>query len=503
MGEPLTVLPLLVRLSRETTRIIRQNIVVFGFGVNLVGVVLTAWLWPFLGSSDSWNKKAPLAGVVYHQLGSLLVLLNSMRLLGFERGSPTGTVSRVRRTAVNLDQWFSRLSVDETLHGLLHRWKLIAAVLFGFAALGWLSTCVTQIEAGEVGVTRRFGLPVADLAPGLHLLWPWPVETVTRVRPDEVRTVEVGFRTLANATSEPRRGADSRGGNTWASGHGDGIARISDEAVMVTGDGDLVEILATVRYHISDPRQFLFGVVDADALVRSSAESVLREVVAGARFQDLLTTRRASVEREALTRLRGRLELVSPGGVGVSLDGFTLHDLHPPPGVVESYHKVAKAIQERDRLANEAEADALRLVRRSQEEADRVSKRADAEAHTKREAAKADHDAFLAWHAARTRLLPAEEANFEAQKRARLAAGEQAAVVEKDITGKREHLLAERRFLIENRLAVQAMVDVLKLRDKVLIDAGDVPGRRNLFLVDPDLLRIPSFVAPRTPDKEP
>ena len=37
-------LPLLVRLSRETVRVIRQNISVFAFGVNVVGVVLTAWL---------------------------------------------------------------------------------------------------------------------------------------------------------------------------------------------------------------------------------------------------------------------------------------------------------------------------------------------------------------------------------------------------------------------------------------------------------------------------
>ena len=43
---------------------------------------------------------------------------------------------------------------------------------------------------------------------------------------------------------------------------------------------------------------------------------------------------------------------------------------------------------------------------------------------------------------------------------------------------------------------MQAVVDVLRSRDKVLIDAADVPGRRHLFLVDPDLLRMPSLVAP-------
>ena len=83
MGDPLKPLPLLVKLSRETVRIIRQNILSFAFGVNAVGLVLTAWLWPLLAPSDWWYKQSPIAAVIYHQLGSLAVLLNSMRLLWF------------------------------------------------------------------------------------------------------------------------------------------------------------------------------------------------------------------------------------------------------------------------------------------------------------------------------------------------------------------------------------------------------------------------------------
>src|SRR5439155_6709235 len=166
--------------------------------------------------------------------------------------------------------------------------------------------------------------------------------------------------------------------------------------------------------------------------VRSSAEAVLRELVAGHRFQDLLTVRRADVERDALDRLARRLAAAAPGGIGVALDGFTLHDLHPPPEVVNSYHAVAKAIQERDRVINEAEADALRTVRRAQEEADRVMKRADADAHAKLEAARADRDAFLAWHAVRSRLAPDEEAALAAERDRRVKAGESLPAVEKD-----------------------------------------------------------------------
>ncbi len=503
MGEPLRSLPLLVKLSRETVRIIRQNILWFGFAVNIVGVVITAWLWPFLGSSEEWNRKAPLAGAIYHQLGSLLVLLNSMRLLAFERSSPDGTISKVRGAAQRFDKWLGRFSVDEALHNVLHRWKAITA---GFAVLGigvWLTTCLAQVNPGEVGIVQRFGRPVADLQPGLHIRWPWPAETMNRVRLDEVRMVEVGFRTITDEQLK-RVGLGKSGvANTWTSGHGDDIARVTDESLMITGDDDLVEVLATVRYHISDARRFLFGTRDADAQVRSSAESVLREVVAGRPFQEILTVRRADVEREALNRLRRRLDMATDGGIGVTIDGFTLHDVHPPSGVVESYHKVAKSIQERDRVVNEAEADALRTRRRADEEANRVLRRAEADSDAKRAAASADRDAFLAWHTARYKLTATEETMIAAEMKKRVDAGENANAVEKDLAARRAAMLAERRFLIENRLAVQAVVDVLGQRDKVLIDTPDAPGRRHLFLVDPDLMRMPSLVAPRIGEKEP
>lgn len=495
MGEPLRPLPLLVRLSRETVRIIRQNIIVFAFGVNLVGVILAGWLWPLFATSPEAYQQAPLVGVLYHQLGSLLVLLNSMRLLAFERTSPTGVVGRARSAAKSVDDWIDRFSLDELLHSLGHRRKSIAAGLAVVALAAWLSTALAVVETGEVGVVQRFGLVTADLEPGLHLRWPWPVETVARVRPGEVRAVEVGFRTLPEERRGLRRPAD---GNTWASSHSDRVARLTDEAVMITGDGDLVEVLATIRYHVSDPREFLFGVADADGLIRSTGEAVLRELVAGRRFQEMLTTRRADLERDALARLRARVDAI--GGLGVSLDGFTLHDLHPPPEVVSSYHAVAQAIQERDRVVNDAEADALRLRRRAEEEADRVLKRADAEAHARREAAAADRDAFLAWHAVRGKLAPDEEAMLAAERDRRVKAGESLPGVEKELAALRERTLAERRFLIEQRLSVQAVVDVLKSRDKVLVDAPDVPGRRHLFLVDPDLLRMPSLTIPR-PDQ--
>lgn len=495
MGEPLKPLPLLVKLSRETVRIIRQNILIFAFGVNLLGIVITGWLWPLIATSPDWYESAPLAGVIYHQLGSLAVLLNSMRLLAFER-TDNRTIARAKAATKSVEGWLSRWSLDGFLHEIGHRWKLIGGTLLAAALGGWFCTCFAQIEPDEVGVVRRFGALRDDLQPGLHVRWPWPVETVTRVRPAEVRAVEVGFRIVGDGSKSGKSNA-----NTWSSGHGEDIGRVTDEAVMITGDGDLVEILATVRYRASNPRAYLLATATPDAVIRSSAESVLRELVASYRFLELLTTRRADLERAALERLNRRLAETAPGGLGVALDGFTLHDLHPPPEVVNAYHTVAKAIQERDREINNATADALRIRRRAEEEADRVLKRATADAHAALESARADRAAFLALHAARVKLTDGEEAAFARERDARLKAGQPAAAIDPDLAARRAKVLADRRAILDARLTYQTLVDALQGRDKVLIDTGDVPGKRHLFLLDPDLLRFPSPVAPINPEK--
>jgi Cu+-exporting ATPase len=489
MGEPLKPLPLLVRLARETVRIIRQNILIFAFAVNLVGVLLTGWLWPLFATSPDWYESAPLVGVVYHQFASLAVLLNSMRLLAFERAATNRTLARVKSTAQQLEQWIERFSVDEVLHELAHRWKAVSAVAALVAVMAWLATSFAQIDTGEVGIVRRFGAVTTELEPGLHVRWPWPVETITRVRPDEVRTLEIGFRYLSNGSPGTSMG------NLWASPHGNEIAPLTDEAVMITGDGDLVVALATVRYRASQPRQFLLASSAPEAVLRSSAESVLRELVASHRFLELLTLRRVELERMALVRLHQRLAAVAPSGLGVTLDSFTLHDLHPPPEVVDSYHAVAKAIQERDRMINEATADATRIIRRAEEEQTRLKNQAEAEAHAKLAAARADRDAFLAWAAVRHKLSEAEEKSLATERENRLRAGHNAASVDRDLAARREAILAQRRAIVEIRLTYQTLVDVLRGRDKVLIDAADIPGRRHLFLMEPDLLRLPALPA--------
>jgi Cu+-exporting ATPase len=476
MSDPLRHLPLLVRLSREMVRIIQQNIVIFAFGVNAVGIIVTAWLWPLL-APPKWYEQSPVAAVVYHQLGSLAVLLNAMRLLWFERTATSPFVQRLSAGLRRVNDWLEhRLDLDEGLHWLSHQWKPVLAGLAVLLLGGWLLSGFNAIAADEIGVVRHFGRPLEDLDPGLHWLWPWPIDTVTRVQPHRIHTVEIGFRSLAGRIG-PSAGA-------WSSAHAnDGIRRMPEEAVMITGDGNLIELQGTIRYTIADPRAYLFEAADPDALLRSAAESVLRETVAGRTFADLLTSDRGRFQDKALERLRQRCGEYGDKGIGIRLEGLDLHDLHPPQDVVAAYHDVTRAMEKRDKLLNEGEENVLRSERRQQAEGLKQVREAEAEAQRKILYAQANQAGFAERYRLRHRLDLAEEWRLFHDAWKEMSKGRSAAEVGTEYLRRRDETLAQQQMLMDFRAYWDALSAALANREKIIIDADKVPGRRNLWLI--------------------
>jgi Cu+-exporting ATPase len=491
MGAPLTPLPLLLRLSRATVHTIRQNIIVFAFGVNIAGVVLTAWLWPLLAPAG-WYEQAPVAAVLYHQIGSLAVLLNSMRLLWVERpASPA--LRRLSRAFQVADHWLEHhLDVGEALHWLSHRWRPVllgaAVLLLAVYALSGL----TQVGPDEVAVVQRFGRPVADLGPGTTWRWPWPIEEVVRIKPDRVRLVEVGFRTIPGNTPVAP-------GYSWESLHkGGGIVRIPDEAVMITGDGNLLEVQATVRYRVrrDEVRTYLFEVRDPDEVVRAAAEAVLRGMIAGRVFANLLTIERGSFQDEARRLLARRCAKYGPQGLGIELEGVSLHDLHPPAEVVPDYYAVTTAIEYRDKIIHEAQQKGTELVEEARREATKTIHNAQALLAEKVYQAQGYRDAFLAKSRGRKTLSPMQEYRLLREALALTLTGTPPAEVQKEYQRRRQEAIALQAQLTDFRLFWETVGQALAGRDLVLIDADRVPGRRHLLLLEPDLLRPLTVVVP-------
>ena len=84
-------LPETIRLARQTVRVIRQNILFFAFGFNAVAIALAGL-----------RVLGPVAAAIVHQIGSLLVLLNAIRLLGFEQWRTYAIRTRGREFRVGM-----------------------------------------------------------------------------------------------------------------------------------------------------------------------------------------------------------------------------------------------------------------------------------------------------------------------------------------------------------------------------------------------------------------
>jgi regulator of protease activity HflC (stomatin/prohibitin superfamily) len=374
-----------------------------------------------------------------------------------------------------------------------HRRRLLALAGLG-ALFFYMGSGFLVVPSDEVAIVRRFGRQLTpELGPGWYWTWPWPVDQAVRLRPDQIRTITLGYRSQADA---------GKASLAWESAHdADGSARRPEEAVMLTGDGNLVEVQASVTYavdraHLAD---YLFSALDVEGVLRAQAESVLRQTVAARPFLTLLTKSRGAFQDEVLQRLTARCQDYGKNGLGLRVEAVTLHDLHPPREVVAAYHDVAKAMENRDRQINEAQAESIRQHREALSKGKQLVYEAEADSQARVRAAESEADVFLSRLRAR-RDEPDDSAAASGRPGfSRLKPGLQPSAIKHDAAH-----VAVIAALTDFRLFWDALAQALAGRDKIIIDADEVPGRRNLLLLDPESWRIPSLLptrrgAPRNP----
>ncbi|MGP0070018.1 MAG: FtsH protease activity modulator HflK [Isosphaeraceae bacterium] len=362
LGDPLRVLPDLLGLARGTVAVIRQNIIGFAFGFNAVAML-----------SATLGILGPVAAAILHQVGSLLVLLNAMRLLVYGDWAELAPFRLARQAGAWIGRVDDLVDLEKAWRSAWGRRRAVAAIaimalVFIYAASGWI-----VIGPDEVGVLQRFGRYRGTLSPGLHWRWPYPIESVRRIAPERVRSLAIGFRAVA------RPQADSLG---WEASHDRRESDpIEDEGLLLTGDGRYVELSATLQYAIdsSDPessRRFLLGVADGEGAVRSMAESVIREVVGRRELLELLAAGRRRAEEAAVELLQKRLLAY---GFGLAVRDVSFQDIHPPLGVLDAYRDVSRANSDRQRRINEAGAyrDQVVTEARGKARADRDAAEAD------------------------------------------------------------------------------------------------------------------------------
>jgi len=251
------------------------------------------------------------------------------------------------------------------------RWIALGALVVVGA---WVASGIYTVDPDEVGVVLRFGAYNRTTEPGLNYHLPAPIERVLKPSVTRVNRTEIGYR---NAEGAAIRGAATR--------------QVPEEALMLTGDENIVDINFTVFWVIKDAKAYLFNIRAPEATVKSAAESAMREVIGETPIAQALAEGRGKIETDTHTLLQGILDTYRAGIVVTQLQ---LLRVDPPNPVIDAFRDVQRALADRERLRNEAEAYRNDIIPRARGDAVRIKQEAQAYRQEITARAQGDADRF-------------------------------------------------------------------------------------------------------------
>jgi modulator of FtsH protease HflK len=233
----------------------------------------------------------------------------------------------------------------------------IAVVLIAIVVI-WLLNGFYRVLPDEVGIVLRFGAYNRTTQPGLNYHLPSPIETVETPSVTRVNRIEIGYRSgEALMTREPAS------------------TQVPEEALMLTGDENIVDVNFTVFWVISDAKAYLFNIRDPELTVKSAAESAMREVIGETPIAQALAEGRAKIEAETRQLLQTILDSYY---AGIEITQLQLQRVDPPAEVIDAFRDVQAALADRARLRNEAEAYRNSIIPIARGDAVRIEQEAEA-----------------------------------------------------------------------------------------------------------------------------
>jgi membrane protease subunit HflK len=150
-----------------------------------------------------------------------------------------------------------------------------------------------------------------------------------------------------------------------------------EEALMLTGDENIIDINLTVLWvidakHVQD---YLFNIRSPEQTVKSVAEAAVREVVGRTPIASVLAEGRGKVETDTQALIQSVLDSY---GAGILIQQVQLQKADPPAEVIDSFRDVQRALTDRDRAKNEAEAYHNDAVPRARGDAEQIVQAAEA-----------------------------------------------------------------------------------------------------------------------------
>jgi len=246
---------------------------------------------------------------------------------------------------INLAEKIPKLKFSKKIFGIV----LVLVIIL------YLASGIFVVAPDEQGVVRRFGKFFRIESPGLNYHLPYPIETVVTPAVTQVKRVEIGFRTIS--FGPPAR-----------------YREVPVEALMLTGDENIVSAESIVQYKIKDPVSYLFNIILPEETVKNAAEAALRQIIGERKIDEALTVGKYEIQEETKNLLQ---ELLDSYESGILVVAVQLQDVNPPKEVQDAFKDVASAKEDKSKYINQAQGYKNDVIPKARGEAVKMTKEAE------------------------------------------------------------------------------------------------------------------------------
>ena len=226
---------------------------------------------------------------------------------------------------------------------------LIAIVLVAVIALASLS-CFYTVDDKQQAVVTTFGKVTGITDAGFHFKLPFGIQQVEKVNVNVYQHIELGYRSSTNET-------------------------VTDEASMITGDYNIVNVDFFIEYKISDPVRYLYASDDPTEILRNLIQSQVRNVVGSSAVDSVLTDGKENIQMQVKSLVT---EILNEYDIGLTVVDIKIQDAEPPTqDVIEAFKAVETAKQKAETVVNDAKAYQNAKLPDAQAQADKLIQNAE------------------------------------------------------------------------------------------------------------------------------
>jgi len=246
--------------------------------------------------------------------------------------------------------------------------KAIAPLVLFAAVTLYLLSCIVVVAPNEEAIIERFGNPVNDAndvrlaGPGLAFKWPWPIDIAYKYPTKKVMELNIGFKAEQNKASY--------GPLLWGKQHYEEEYHllVASKQTSVSSDASAVPVslvmaAVPVQYKVRDLYSFIYNHNEPEKRLEAICYRELTKFAASAKIEvddeaDLEQSLLGAGRSEAKNILTRQIQKAADeAGLGVEIVFLGLQGIHPPPEVAADYQEVVGAVQRKQALIFEAQAE--------------------------------------------------------------------------------------------------------------------------------------------------